>query len=133
MTDPKYLNAEHPFYLEYSVIDDQRGRLTSVDFSELPFQVNRYFAISVKSTDFTRGKHSHKLCWQAFFASKGSQRIVVKNLNGVRVFDLEAGKLLVVPPYNWCEVSFDSNDSIMGVFASHPYDYEDYLFVEPPL
>ena len=133
MIESEYQNAEPPFYIDFVVKDDKRGRLTSFEFSGLPFQVKRYFAISVNSTDFTRGRHSHKECWQAFFACQGSQEIVIKNMSGVKNFDLQEGQLLIVPPYNWCEVRFDSKDSIMGVFASHPYDLEDYLTAEPPL
>ena len=133
MTESEYHASEPPFYFDLLIKDDERGRLISLEFSGLPFQVNRYFAISVKSTDFTRGSHAHKKCWQAFFAIHGSQKIAIKNLSGVGIFDLDEGKLLVVPPHNWCEVSFDSEDSIMGVIASHPYDHEDYLFAEPPL
>lgn len=133
MTESDYLIAQSPFYFDVLVKEDERGRLISLDFYQLPFQVYRYFTISVTNTNYTRGSHAHKRCWQAFFACKGSQKIVIKNLNSFKIFDLTEGKVLVVPPYNWCEVSFDSEDSIMGVFASHPYDHKDYLFEEPPL
>ena len=133
MTDLGYRVAEPPFYFDPLIKDDERGRLISLEFSGLPFQVKRYFVISVKSNDFTRGGHAHKTCWQAFFAIKGTQKIVIKNMIRVELFDLDEGKLLVIPPYNWCEVRFESKDSIIGVFASHPYDYKDYLFTEPPL
>jgi len=131
--DSEYRNAESPYYLNFSIYEDLRGMLKSFDFSELPFQVNRYFAISVKSTDSSRGSHAHRQCWQAFFSCRGSQKIFIKNLGGIDNFQLTGSKLLIIPPYNWCEVRFDSNDSVMGVFASHPYDKEDYLLSEPPL
>lgn len=132
MTKLEYRDAEQPFYFDFLYKDDERGTLISLEFSGLPFQVKRYFAISVNSTDFSRGNHAHKECWQAFFACHGSQTVTIKNTSGVRNFSLVGDKLLIVPPYNWAEVRFNSKDSVMGVFASHPYDHEDYLVTEPP-
>jgi hypothetical protein len=133
MADSEYRNAGSPYFIDFLVKVDARGKLTSLEFSSVPFQVNRYFTISVNDTGFTRGSHAHKKCWQAFFACYGGQRIVVKNLSGAMNFDLGANKLLILPPYNWCEVRFETKDSIMGAFASLPYDQEDYLVGEPPL
>lgn len=129
----EYQDAEFPYFLNFLVKEDARGKLTALEFSEIPFQVSRYFAISVNDSGLIRGGHAHKECWQAFFACVGTQKILVKNLSGSKTFDLKADQLLIVPPYNWCEVRFNSKDSIMGVFASHPYDHQDYLITEPIL
>jgi hypothetical protein len=133
VTDLRFQSAESPFFLEFSTHEDSRGKLVSVEFSRIPFSVNRYFAISINNTDFTRGGHAHKECWQAFFASHGSLKLVIKNLSGTLQFDLKGEELLIVPPYNWCEIHFNEVDSVMGVFASHSYDPGDYLISEPPL
>lgn len=133
MAESEYRNAESPFYLDFTVKNDDRGKLLALEFHELPFQVNRYFSISVNDSSYSRGSHAHKKCWQAFFACQGSLKIVVKNTSGIQHFVLEPPRILVVPPYNWCEIRFDSKNSYMGVLASHPYQHEDYLLTQPPL
>ena len=129
----EYQDAESPFLLNFLVREDARGELKAIEFTEIPFQVNRYFSVSVTGPDLFRGRHAHKECWQAFFSCVGSQEIVIKNLSGVETHVLKPDQLLIIPPFNWCEIRFNSNNSIMGVLASHPYDQEEYLIAEPPL
>ena len=133
MTESEYNFAELPFYLDFLVKDDVRGRLVSLEFSKLPFQVKRYFAISVNDTNLTRGSHAHKTCWQAFFVCQGSLTVEIRNLSFISSFKLMADKVLIIPPYNWCEVTFETNDSVMGVLASQSYDQTDYIIAHPPL
>jgi UDP-2-acetamido-3-amino-2,3-dideoxy-glucuronate N-acetyltransferase len=131
MANEYYEVAATPYYLELGNNFDERGSLISIEFSDVPFEINRYFFISVLDLKFTRGKHAHKLCWQLFTPKWGDVIITTKNLGGREEFALVEGSALVVPPFNWCEIKFKNEITVLNVLASHPYDPLDYIFVEP--
>ena len=115
------------------VVRDSRGVLLSIDFEEFSFKINRFFSISVNGIEQVRGRHAHKLCWQVFASQGGLSYVRIRNLDSENEFVLAPGQALVVPPYNWCEVKFESTQTYLNVFASHAYDPNDYIEVEPTL
>ena len=128
-----YIDAESPYILEFQVHDDLRGRLVAFEFAQIPFEIKRFFCISVADNRMVRGQHAHKLCWQLFSSVKDECYITTKNTLGQQEFVLTQNLALVVPPYNWCEIKFQSTNSNLNVFASHPYDSNDYIFSIPKL
>jgi len=45
--------------------------------------------------------------------------------------ELSLGDGLVVPPFNWIEVTIPNESVIVNVLASHSYDKDDYLYNRP--
>ena len=123
--------AQEPYLLSLGLVIDERGELRFIEGKILPFSIKRFFSIGVVNTSVTRGKHAHKECWQAFFPHIGACEIIVRNVNGTLHFKLNQDQILIVPPFNWCEILFENSDTIVNVLASHEFDSNDYLLTTP--
>jgi hypothetical protein len=128
-----YLPSEPPFKVPMHQIVDDRGELFVLEHKSLPFVVNRYFVITVGDKSITRGGHAHKSCWQAMNPQGGACSVLIKNLRHTEFIEITPSEVLVVPPYNWCEVRFESSLTRVSVFASQEFDSNDYIYAEPGL
>lgn len=126
-----YFPTERPFILHFQEMIDDRGDLFALELNQLPFSIKRYFVISVRDSSITRGRHAHKTCWQAINPQGGSCSVNVINLDISEIFEIEPFEVLVVPPFNWCEVKFHSTLTKVHVFASHEFDSNDYIYPKP--
>lgn len=108
---------------------DSRGELSVVQFPEqLPFVPARVFFISKVPSESTRGEHAHRECHQALLCVNGAMTVTVEDAGGVQEFRLESlSKLLYIPPGVWAAQHGYGSDTACAVFASHPYDPEDYI------
>ena len=113
---------------EISIIEDSRGSLGVVDFQELPFVPKRLFWIFGVESESSRGSHAHKVCEQFLFVQSGSLTAIVTDQNGsTNEILLSVGQTLHLTPRLWLELSGFSDNAVLGVFASHPYDKNDYI------
>jgi UDP-2-acetamido-3-amino-2,3-dideoxy-glucuronate N-acetyltransferase len=108
----------------------EQGALGVLDFAseELPFLPQRLFYIYGASQTATRGKHAHKKCKQFFIQLSGSCKITVLNKAGrgsIILNDPSVGFL--AEELTWCEISEFSEESVLVVLASLPYDADDYI------
>jgi len=126
-----YPDTISPYAIELKQISDQRGNLSVLSFLDLPFTPIRFFNISPKDSIQPRGKHAHKICWQLFISTKGSSKIIWENSQTTSIELLSEGDSLLVPPWNWCEINFDTLNSSISVFASHLFDTADYVTERP--
>lgn len=129
--DSEYEEATDPYLVEFDNKTDERGYLKVIDFKDIPFKIRRFFIISVRDASFERGHHAHKECWQALFPSKGQCTVTIQNIKDEYTFKVSQNQILIVPPYNWCAVRFDSHSTLVNVFASHSYDKSDYILTRP--
>jgi UDP-2-acetamido-3-amino-2,3-dideoxy-glucuronate N-acetyltransferase len=112
-----------------STAEDMRGKLSALELSQaLPFQTQRFFAVyDVPSSD-VRGEHAHRECWQALTALHGAVRVMADDgTNRIEIELREPGQLLVIPPGVWASQYAFGPTTVLGVFASHPYDQHDYI------
>jgi len=111
------------------VRDDARGNLTAVEFErDLPFLPRRYFVTFQIPSRQTRGEHAHRECAQFLSCVRGSCRVALDDGMNREVFSLDRPTLgLYVPPMVWASEFGHSPDSALMVFASHPYEPEDYI------
>ncbi|MBO4906714.1 MAG: FdtA/QdtA family cupin domain-containing protein [Bacteroidaceae bacterium] len=108
---------------------DKRGSLDVVEFSSsLPFIPERMFWISRVPTGETRGGHAHWTCHEALFAACGSVRIAIEECGGSsECIELNSGDDgVIIPAGAWCELTDFTNDAILLVLASEPYDASGY-------
>jgi acetyltransferase-like isoleucine patch superfamily enzyme len=113
----------------FKSINDLRGDLTVGNLpSEVPFIPQRFFIVSnVPSTD-VRGEHAHKECHQFLVAMHGAVSCLVDDGRIREEVRLEGPKVgLYMPPKVWGVQYKYSSDAVLFVFASHPYDPEDYI------
>jgi dTDP-4-dehydrorhamnose 3,5-epimerase-like enzyme len=109
---------------------DQRGSLTVIDNMEevFPFPVKRIFYINA-ATDAKRGGHRHRITRQAVICIQGS--CVVSNSDGKQRehFTLDnPGKYLILETSDWHIMHSFAINTILLVFASEPYDPQDYIY-----
>lgn len=113
----------------FDVHEDMRGALTVGNFlTEVPFLPKRYFLVfDVPSRD-VRGEHAHKVCDQFLICVKGSVRVVADDGSERQEFLLDSRQSgLYLPAGIWGSQYAFSEDAVLLVFASDPYDPADYI------
>ena len=116
--------------IKISEFCDERGVLTVVDEGDLPFPVKRVFWINGKK-DAVRGGHGHRHNRQILLAISG--KVTVRYLGSrdsdallVKRLTPSAGGLLL-EPWQWHEMYFESDDAMLLVLASMGFDSDDYV------
>ena len=125
----KELQVRGASLYRFKSIDDLRGDLTVGNLpSEVPFIPQRFFIVSnVPSTD-VRGEHAHKQCHQFLVVMHGAVSCLVDDGRIREEVRLEGPKVgLYMPPKVWGVQYKYSSDAVLLVFASHPYDPDDYV------
>lgn len=95
---------------------------------ELPFVVRRVFALLQVTQGEVRGTHAHKVCEQFLVCVAGSVTAIVDDGSSraeVVLDDPAVG--LYMPPLTWGTQYRYSPDAVLVVFASEPYDADDYI------
>lgn len=114
--------------LPVRVAEDMRGSLAAIEFGTLPFVPQRFFSVfSVPSAD-VRGQHAHHECEQFLVALAGSVSCLVDDGTHRRTYVLDSPSVgLYMPALTWGSQFDYSADCVLGVFASLPYDANDYI------
>jgi dTDP-4-dehydrorhamnose 3,5-epimerase-like enzyme len=109
--------------------DDVRGALAVTEFGrELPFAPVRCFTVFDVPSKETRGEHAHHACHQFLVCVHGSVRVLADNGSAREEFLLDSPALGIhIPPRTWGTQYHYTRDAVLLVFASHPYDANDYI------
>jgi len=109
--------------------EDLRGRLVVGEFeSLLPFNPRRFFLVKDVPSKYVRGEHAHRACEQFLACVTGSVSVVVDDGENRAEVTLDRSDLGVyVPPMVWAAQYKYTPDATLLVFASHPYDADDYV------
>lgn len=108
---------------------DMRGSLVALEFGgEFPFTPQRFFFVyGVPSRD-VRGEHAHRECEQFLVCVNGSVKAVTDDGITRTEHQLDTPSVgLYMPPMTWGTQYAYSADAVLVVFASHPYDSNDYI------
>jgi UDP-2-acetamido-3-amino-2,3-dideoxy-glucuronate N-acetyltransferase len=110
-------------------VDDLRGSLVAGESDlHVPFQPRRFFSITrVPSVD-VRGAHAHRACKQFLVCVSGSVAVVLddgRTREEVHLDDPQIG--LYVPPMVWSVQYRYTDDAVLLVLASDPYEPQDYI------
>lgn len=110
-------------------VTDVRGALTVGEVpTELPFTPARYFAVFEVPSVELRGEHAHKLCQQFLICLHGSCRVMLDDGKQRCEVTLDTPDVGVfMPEMIWGTQYQYSPDAVLLVFASHPYETNDYL------
>ena len=116
-------------FVSLPVIKDLRGDLIVAEFANhLPFMPQRVFFVHAVPNDRVRGEHAHRECSQLLTTLNGAVSIVLDNGVCRQEVRLDAAGLgLLIPPKVWAIQYRFSPDAILMVFASHPYDADEYI------
>lgn len=108
---------------------DMRGSLIALEFgSDLPFTPRRFFLVyDVPSRD-VRGEHAHYRCEQFLVCVHGSVRAITDDGVTRSEHHLDSPTVgLHMPAMTWGTQYAYSADAVLAVFASDPYDANDYI------
>lgn len=110
-------------------ITDARGALTVGEVpGELPFVPARYFAVFDVPSVELRGEHAHKRCEQFLICMHGSCRVMLDDGERRCEVTLDRPDMGVyMPAMIWGTQYRYSPDATLLVFASRPYEADDYL------
>jgi len=110
-------------------VPDLRGSLMAAEFSsQLPFKPERVFAVYEVPNSRVRGEHAHRECHQFLICLHGSVSVVVDDARNSQEIVLDKpDRGIYLPPMTWGIQYKYSSDAVLLVFASHPYDSEDYI------
>lgn len=110
-------------------MSDSRGNLTAVEFKdELPFVPRRFFIVSQVPSQTARGEHAHRTCEQVLTILSGSVVVMIDDgKDRMQILLSDPRIALYIPPMVWGTQLEFSSDAMLGVFASHAYDPEDYI------
>lgn len=115
--------------IRFPVYSDVRGNLTVGNFVDLvPFSPARFFMVYGVPSRETRGEHAHRVCAQFLVCTSGSVRVLADDGRARADILLDSPhKGLLLPPMTWGTQYEYSADAVLLVFASHPYDNDDYI------
>lgn len=110
-------------------ITDARGALTVGEVpTEVPFSPARFFAVFDVPSVELRGEHAHKRCQQFLICLHGSCRVLLDDGEQRCEVTLDRPDMGVfMPEMIWGTQYRYSHDAVLLVFASRPYEAEDYL------
>jgi UDP-2-acetamido-3-amino-2,3-dideoxy-glucuronate N-acetyltransferase len=111
------------------LVADLRGSLSAGEFpAQIPFTPKRYFIVFDVPGKDVRGEHAHRRCHQFLVCVRGSLTVVTDDGTTSEEIVLDAPNLgLYIPPMIWAVQYRYSGDALLLVFASDPYDPEDYI------
>jgi hypothetical protein len=110
-------------------VADTRGSLTVGEVpTEVPFLPARYFAVFGVPSIELRGEHAHKHCQQFLICLHGSCRVLLDDGDRRCEVTLDQPDMGVfMPEMIWGTQYRYSPDAVLLVFASRPYEADDYL------
>jgi len=111
------------------VFADLRGSLAVGEFpQQVPFVPKRYFVVFDVPGKDVRGEHAHRRCHQFLICLRGSLSVVTDDGRSSEEIVLDRPSVgLYVPPMIWAVQYLYSADALLLVFASDPYDANDYI------
>jgi hypothetical protein len=108
---------------------DSRGDLSVVTSKEFTSGFKRVFFVYGSSASVIRGNHSHLECAQLLIAVHGQTRVYIESpKRDFTCVELDSPRFgLFIPARYWCAQYSRSEDSVLTVVASDPYDETDYI------
>jgi UDP-2-acetamido-3-amino-2,3-dideoxy-glucuronate N-acetyltransferase len=111
------------------LIEDMRGNLVAREVGRgLPFVPQRCFLVFDVPTKEVRGEHAHRRCAQLLVCLRGSVAVVCDDGRHRQELTLDDPTTGVhLPPLIWGTQYKYTKDALLLVFASRPYEAEDYI------
>lgn len=122
------LVGESALYLMRRIID-ARGSLSVGEVpTEVPFSPARFFTVFGVPSVELRGEHAHKQCEQFLICLHGSCRVLLDDGSQRCEVILDRPDVgIYMPQMIWGTQYRYSADAVLLVFASKPYDSDDYI------
>lgn len=109
--------------------DDERGGfLIPVEFKDLPFEPKRVFTVCDVPKNNIRGEHAHFQTQQFLICLKGEILVGLDFGSKCEEIILKQGETVFIDKMVWDYQQFLTGEDTLLVFASTPYDKNDYIF-----
>jgi UDP-2-acetamido-3-amino-2,3-dideoxy-glucuronate N-acetyltransferase len=130
-TGPRQQSPSHATesgLIELPSFSDERGLVSVLDESVIPFRVSRIFFVYDVPNRLVRGEHAHITCHQMLICTTGALRVHLDDGTTQRDISLASPNGgLHIPPMTWASQYQFTPGAVLAVLASHPYDPEDYI------
>lgn len=116
--------------LEFPERGDERGRMVVVEgLKDVPFDVKRIFYIYGTDRDVIRGQHANRKSEFVLINVAGKSKVKVLDGKGNEaIFSLNRPHTgIYLPKMIWKDMYDFSEDSVLLVLSSEPYDAEEYI------
>lgn len=115
--------------IQFRVNEDTRGKLVVAEsLKDVPFNISRIFYIYGADTKTVRGCHANRRSEFVFINICGQSKVKVMYGKNDKVFLLDKPyKGVYMPKMVWKEMYDFSEDAILLVLASEPYDSTEYI------
>lgn len=121
-----YLGGRVSAY-DLPVMDDARGALLALHFSELPISAVRLFCVQAPR-GAVRGGHAHRVGNQLLVRIGGHIDVELRSEGLVEQLTLNAlGAALLIPAGVWAQQTYRSDEAVLLVLADTPYDPSNYV------
>lgn len=108
---------------------DDRGHLVVIEGNkDVPFDVKRVFYIYGSSNDVVRGQHANRKTEFVLINVSGTSKVKIDDGVEQSVIELNEPHMGVyIPTMVWKDMYDFSEDSVLLVLASEPYDSSEYI------
>lgn len=108
---------------------DDRGHLVVIEENkDVPFDVKRVFYIYGSSNDVVRGQHANRKTEFVLINVSGTSKVKIDDGKEQCVIELNEPHMGVyIPTMVWKDMYDFSEDSVLLVLASEPYDSSEYI------
>lgn len=107
---------------------ERDGSLGVIEFTDAPFQPQRFFWLSGIDPEATRASHAHRKCHQLLMCLAGELTATITSAKGEKKeFRLHLGDMVHLEPLMWLDLTRFTKDGVLGVMASEPYDPTEYI------
>lgn len=115
--------------VEFEEHGDERGTLIALEqMKNVPFEIKRVYYMFDTVHGVRRGFHAHKCLKQILVCVKGSCKILLDDgAQKAEVLLDRPNKGLIIDSHIWREMFDFSEDAVLMVLASQPYDESDYI------
>lgn len=112
---------------KFKVFEDERGDLTPIEFSDLPFIPQRIFIVKNCEKGIKRGGHAHHKTQQLLICLKGSIKAVTHDGVIESTGILNEGDTAFIDTYQWDYQEFLTGNDVLLVLCSTPFNIDDYI------
>ena len=108
--------------------DEERGILSYMELTDLPFIPRRMYYISKVPKGEIRGKHGHYEDQQYLFCIQGQIIVDLISKHGEERVTLNPGDVVFLDRMVWSQQEYVTGDEIMLVLCSRSFDKSDYFY-----
>ena len=115
--------------IQFKVNGDERGKLVVVEgLKDVPFSIARIFYIYGSDTNVVRGCHANRRSEFVLINVSGTSKVKVTDGKNEKLYVLDKPyKGIYIPKMVWKDMYDFSEDAVLLVLSSEPYDVEEYI------